>query len=186
MAPPDLYQGSGFAIFSWVEPGRALVVSTHVGHDPAQVGTWAFVLERRGPGETRFIVRGRSGRRDAAPRLAQWLFERLVFEPMHFVMERRMLIGLKERAEGSTPDPRRDLAEAASWIVALLVAIVAALVVLLRGSWGRAWALFLGAGLSLLVLPLERPPLELSLAAAAVLLAAVAWAILAGRRKRPA
>jgi hypothetical protein len=182
MAPRRRFQGSGFAIFSWVEPGRALVVSTHVGRDPTQVGTWAFVLEPRGPGETRFIVRGRSGQRGSAPPLSQRVFEQLVFEPMHFVMERRMLLGLKQRAEGAPPDPRRDAAEAACWIVALLVAVVAAIAMLLRTAWVRAWALFVGAGLSLLVLPLERPPLALTLAAAAVLLAATPWAVWWGGR----
>ena len=94
-----------------------------------------------------------------------------------------MMLGLKERAEGTPPDPRRDVAEASCWIAALLVAIVAAIAMLLCIPWVRAWALFVGAGLSLLVLPLERPPLGLSLAAAAGLVAAVPRAVASGGRR---
>lgn len=49
------------------------------------------------PESTRLLVRGR-----AAPErtLAWQTFDRLVFEPAHFVMERKMLEGIKVRAEG--------------------------------------------------------------------------------------
>ena len=177
MAPLDRFQGSGYAITSLVEPGRALVVSTHVGRDPAPVGTWAFVLEPRGAKETRFIVRGRAGHRGDSPPRVQRLFDTMVFEPMHFVMERRMILGLKERAEGTRLSPSADVAEALVWMVSLAVLLVAGVTTLARRAWGRAFVLFIGAGLSLLVLPLARPPLPQALAAAVVLLAAVPWSL---------
>ena len=177
MAPLDRFEGSGYALVSLVEPGRALVVSTHVGRDPTPVGTWAFVLEPSGAQETRFIVRGRAGHRGVSPPRVQRLFELLVFEPMHFVMERRMLLGLKERAEGSRLSPSADLCEVLTWMVSLAVLLMTGVATLARRAWGRAAALFIGAGLSLLVLPLARPPLPQALAAAVVLLAAVPWAL---------
>ena len=65
------------------EPGRVLAVES-----------WgAFVLEPHGPGDTRLIARGRTPRGFGA------LGNALVMEIPHFVMERKMLLGIKARAE---------------------------------------------------------------------------------------
>jgi hypothetical protein len=75
-----------------VEPGRALVLSD----------TWGFFLEPVDGRTTRLLVRGR-GRTDGqwGPRrgLLRFLYWRLIFEPAHFIMERKMLLGIKRRAE---------------------------------------------------------------------------------------
>jgi len=73
-----------------LDPGRALVLGT----------SWAFILEPIDERTTRLIVRGRG--RFENPDLGRplnLLYWRLVFEPAHFIMERRMLLGIKERAE---------------------------------------------------------------------------------------
>ena len=68
-----------------LEPNRVLVL-----------GGWgAFVLEPVGE-STRLIVRTRGAGR---PNVALAPFGLLVFEPAHFIMQRRMLLGIKERAE---------------------------------------------------------------------------------------
>ena len=51
------------------------------------------MLEPRGPGDTRLIARGRT------PRGIGALANALLMEIPHFVMERKMLLGIKERAE---------------------------------------------------------------------------------------
>ncbi len=81
-----------------VEPGRALVI-----------GTWAFVLRPLPEGRTRLLVRDRDAGwlRQAAPRRSGvlravgGLVDYAVGEPLHFAMTRRMMLGLKERAERS-------------------------------------------------------------------------------------
>ncbi len=96
-APPDMLGGRLAAVAGWkvlaIEPNRALVLE----------GWGAFVLEPRGECATRLIVRSRG----AGPwgRLAHYLF----WEPAHFVMERRMLLGIKERAERLARDRRRPV-----------------------------------------------------------------------------
>jgi hypothetical protein len=73
-----------------VEPGRALVL----GDD------WAFVLEAVNDRTSRLIVRGRG--RFTMPDLGKvgnFLYWRGVFEPAHFVMERKMMLEIKRRAE---------------------------------------------------------------------------------------
>lgn len=59
---------------------------------------WCFVLRPRGATGTRLIVRSRYEHPDTA---SQWALWRLLTEPMHFVMERKMLQGLRDRAERS-------------------------------------------------------------------------------------
>jgi hypothetical protein len=59
-------------------------------------GTWAFVLEKIDEGTTRLILRQRSGHK---PRMRDIIFHYLFMERQLFIMERRLLNGIKERAE---------------------------------------------------------------------------------------
>jgi len=60
------------------------------------LGGWgAFVLQPAN-GSTRLIVRTRG---NGKPNVALAPFGLLVFEPAHFIMQRRMLLGIKERVE---------------------------------------------------------------------------------------
>ena len=86
-----------------VEPGRAILVGgvpEEDGEDHAEntrFGTWVFVLKELDLGTTRLIVRIRWHR---SAGMLDWIFNFGVLEPSHFIMERRMLIGIKSRAEG--------------------------------------------------------------------------------------
>jgi uncharacterized protein YndB with AHSA1/START domain len=93
----------GFTVVA-IEPERAIVWRQgwpgdleNLGPSEAQGrGTWAFVLEKVGEGTTRLILRERSGHK---PRMRDVVFQYLFMERQHFIMERRMLKGIKERAE---------------------------------------------------------------------------------------
>jgi hypothetical protein len=94
ISTPDDYLGLGRR-FGWrvarAEPGRVLVLEN-----------WgAFVLEPTGAGTTRLIVRTRGGGEDDFAAVALAPFGLMVFEPAHFIMERRMLLGIKERVEAA-------------------------------------------------------------------------------------
>lgn len=69
------------------EPGSVLALK----------GWGAFVLVPLSDGRTRLIARGRTERGPGV------LFGALLIEIPHFVMERRMLLGIKERSEGALP-----------------------------------------------------------------------------------
>jgi hypothetical protein len=78
-----------------VDPERAVVLQPP-GASPRW--SWAFVLHPMNDGTTRFVVRMRTqGKGTLRGRAADYLF----WEPAHFVMERKMLLGVKERAESS-------------------------------------------------------------------------------------
>ena len=81
-----------------VQPGYAFVIGAKAG--PGAPGfpsvSWAFVMEPAGPGRTRLLVRWRSA---FPPTVGQYLTNKYILEPIHFTMERRMMLGIKERAE---------------------------------------------------------------------------------------
>jgi hypothetical protein len=77
---------------SAIEPARALVL-TYNAHDFEWV--WQFGLYPMDNGQTRLVTRGTER---FAQNVGTWLFMR-VMEPAAFVMTRRMLLGLKQRAE---------------------------------------------------------------------------------------
>lgn len=88
-----------------VEPGRFLVAFSGTDQsagappkgDPRVAVTWLFLLEPIGEGRCRFISRYRAACGD---RLADHLmFGPTLIEPVGFAMDRRMLLGVKERAE---------------------------------------------------------------------------------------
>ncbi|MHB9112328.1 MAG: hypothetical protein ACYC4D_06835 [Thermoleophilia bacterium] len=61
-------------------------------------GTWAFFLRKNGEETTRLIARTRS---DFRPSVSGYIWNKCGLEPAHSIMERRMLLGIKARAEAS-------------------------------------------------------------------------------------
>lgn len=78
-----------------IDPGRTLVLSAPGWETGGSNATWTFALHEVSPGATRLVVRFR-GR---SPSLRARLVNRLVVEPVQFAMERKMLKGIRQRAE---------------------------------------------------------------------------------------
>ena len=57
---------------------------------------WLFYLDEIDPGTARLIVRNQ---RDYVPTVAHFVIWQVVTEPLHFLMEQKMLRGIKHRAE---------------------------------------------------------------------------------------
>ena len=73
-----------------IEPGHAIVLK----------GWGAFVLKSIDEKTTRLIIRSQGDYEpDLKNPILNFLLWRIVFEPAHFIMERKMLLGIKERAE---------------------------------------------------------------------------------------
>jgi len=91
----------GYPLFriTSIEPGQALVMQAC---DPATEkpgpASWVFVIEQLGNDTCRLWTRSRNGSERTFANLLIW---RVITEPIHFVMERRMLIGIKQRAEAN-------------------------------------------------------------------------------------
>ena len=64
---------------------------------------WTFYLQAIDESRTRLIIRGRGDYYpDFKNTLLNFIYFRLIFEPAHFIMERKMMLGIKERAEATT------------------------------------------------------------------------------------
>jgi len=74
-----------------VVPGQALVLE----------GWGAFVVVPTNDNKTRMLIRTRGEGTPSFAGVLEAPFRVLVYEPAHFIMERGMLIGIKQRAEGS-------------------------------------------------------------------------------------
>jgi hypothetical protein len=86
----------GFTLIDF-EADRRLILSW-LAPDGACLMTWAFVLEPLHGGSTRLIVRARSASSYSFEGLPAWM-STIVARPIHFVMERKMLLGVARRAE---------------------------------------------------------------------------------------
>ena len=62
---------------------------------------WTFVLHEIDAKSTRLIIRGRGNfaQPDLGNAFLNFVYWRLIFEPAHFIMERKMMLTLKELAE---------------------------------------------------------------------------------------
>ncbi|SRR5579884_3779828 len=85
----------------FIEPERALVLGSPGYPEESMAAgyphlSWAFVLDPIDERQTRLIIRYRS---DYKSTLVGTLFYQILLEPAHFLMERKMLLGIKQRAE---------------------------------------------------------------------------------------
>jgi hypothetical protein len=82
------FEAERFLVLGWREPDGATRV------------TWAFVLEPRTPRATRLVVRVRAAAGYRFHGLPERL-SRVVVSGVHFVMQRKQLLGIALRAESS-------------------------------------------------------------------------------------
>ena len=86
------------------EPNRAMILVPPRDVPPtarpggAANSTWGFVLEPITEHSTRLIMRGRG---ESSPRLRDRVIGYAFWEPAHFIMERRMMLSIKDRVERS-------------------------------------------------------------------------------------
>ena len=187
MYPPRKLGGVGHNVLLVLEPGHALGFGTHqfgTAMAAPPDGSWSYVVEPAGTNGARLLIRGRSAGGYG------WFAAGLVaalFDPIHFVMERKTMVTIKALAEGRSPPPKA----ADDWQVFLwastFAALVASAVLLLRGRQpGRHLATFVAAGLLLQVLPLLQPSPVIGTPLVAALLFSVcdSWTPFRGLRSR--
>ena len=83
-----------------LEPNRHLVLRDEIEH-----GSWSFILRPLPDGKTRFLIRARGARPMS---LLRWMVHLSLFEAAHFIMERKMMLTLKQLAENG-PGERPQL-----------------------------------------------------------------------------
>ena len=81
------------------EPEHNLVLSFQ-SRGGTYYSSWEFVLEQPQPNVTRLVVRGRVGPEYHPWGLPLWI-TKLVGPPIHFIMQRKQLLGIARRAEST-------------------------------------------------------------------------------------
>ena len=101
LARKDRYQGTARQTVALLVPNRAMVLVAPVDYASISAGgsargSWAFILEAVDRKTTRLILRSRVGQSRS---LWQRATGYLLFDSAHFIMERKMMLGIKQRAE---------------------------------------------------------------------------------------
>lgn len=98
----DALDRAGTMLVKAVEPNRYLVLGPPP--TPELAVTWAIALYPGARGFTRLVSRCRA----RLPRGPKGLFWFSILDPGQFLMERKMLLGIKERAESTASKSRRE------------------------------------------------------------------------------
>ncbi len=162
-----------------VAPGQYLLANSI---DPAVMNwVWLWHLEPLMQGEqTRLIVRmGIETAAMADPVMG------FVMDIGGFVMEQKMLQGIKLRAEGGIEPDWIEAVEIVIWFTALLAGLAAALLFVLRPAWLVPLAVAVSAVLLIFILTFVQPPLWLRIALDLLLLIGVVQAWRSSGRRAP-
>ena len=174
MYPPYRAGGVGFATLRTFIPGYALAFGTHAIGTPATApedGSWTFVVQPLDRYTTRLLFRGRIRRQS----LAAAAFTAAFFEPAHFVMERRTLIGIKQLVEEGDRHRWGNHVQVGLWTVTFALFVMSAVMVVKRRDWQRPLATFAAAGIVFQVLTLTQPHIAAGLALVLALVCFLYW-----------
>jgi len=137
--------------------------------------SWSWLLSPAADGKTRLVLRIRN-KKEALPASSSMM---TALDRGEFVMVRRMLSGIKRRAEGNPLPPAAELAELGLWAAAAIAGFVALIAAFLRKRWKRpfiaAWAAFV----CVFILAFRQP----SLLGGAALVGALLYGLVLSLRK---
>lgn len=154
-----------------VNPNQSLLLG---GSDSANATTWAFLLIPVEAQSTRLLVRYRTA---YPPTLANQLFQRLFVQPASLFMQKRMLIGIQQRAEGTFVSATSDNIQIILWLVLAVIWAFTLLLILFRRRWLRFFLVGVFTGLMLLGFIAWQPPVFAGILLVIINLAGLVWAI---------
>jgi hypothetical protein len=162
MYPATKAGGIGFATLRAYAPGRAMGFGTRMSGTPIDApenGSWSFVVEPIDATRSRLIVRGRgTGERS----ILGEAFDHAIFEPAHFVMERRMMIGLKQIVETGDRHRAENLAHIVLWTLLFGLFVGSSVAMLAGGSMRRTSAGVAGSAIVFQILTFTQPPIAVA------------------------
>ena len=156
-----------------IVPARHLLAALEL---PEMRMSWVWALYPREPGHTRLVVRMRGHPDLKAPALLMGVATFFV-NYGGFVMERKMMQGIKDRAEGRSEPPWVQGAEIALWLLVFGLGVAAAVACVGRRAWWRGLATGLAAAVLLFFLSFGQPPLWIRGLLLLLLAVGVAWAL---------
>jgi hypothetical protein len=191
IAQEDLYENANRIIpeFQNPQPGQGLILDYLTVHsvEPGQYllaqlanvpdlgWTWIWHLYPSAENETRLVVRTKiqPGEELNNPLITY------VMDVGGFVMERRMMQGIKDRAEGNLEPESIEVIEIALWLLALAAGLAGAVLFVRKSAWPLPLLVATGAVLALLVFTFLQPPIWIRVVVDAALLGGLAVFVLA-------
>lgn len=163
---------SGYAPGEWV-------LASASEEMPGVLWTWLWYLKPVDGDTTRFIVRHRISFPDGAPMpLIKAVFN------AGYVMERGMILGIRERAEGRVPSTMFELLSIFLWLAVLTGGIIAAVRFIRRPGHWHPLGIGLEAVVFLLIFTFIQPPLWLRFILVLVLAGSLVIAFRQGLSRR--
>jgi hypothetical protein len=150
------------------EPGRGLVLGGVNDADADLAAgrpssTWAFIVHPVDNNRTRLLIRSRGSS----------LMGRIQ-GPIQFVMQRKAMVGIRQRAEGTWSPSPVDMVEPLLWLLTAGVFVAASVRVLVqRDQWWRPYLVAVGALGAVPGLLFWQPPIALGAVVDGVLLGAL-------------
>lgn len=134
-------------------------------------GWGSFILDPVDDSTSRLIIRTHSDMRGIGG-----IIDYLVLQPLHFIMERRMLMGIKQQAEAGGGIEIPGTADLI-WLIIIAISVLANFIIALSAKWPRTLIVSsLTAILMVLVIFLLPPVPIFSGALLLLILAAITWA----------
>jgi hypothetical protein len=158
-----------------IQPNRAFIFGGRNDSGDHWKSTWQFVLVPQGEDTTRLLLRLHS---------ANYASINAIMEPAFFLMERRRLQGIQERAEGQFRADWLSESEILLWIAAFFCFLIAGGMLVLRRAW-QLPALLTGITAALtLFLAFAQPALWVDVLGVLAVYGGLAWIIRTLRKPR--
>ncbi len=162
-----------------IQPGKWMLAQSTMPDMMNWVWVWQVLPANRGQ-QTRLLIRMRieiPGDAGAGNPVIG-----LFMDAGGFVMERGMMLGIKERAEGRIEPPYLEVLEIGMWLMALLCGLAGAVLFVIRPAWQGPLALGLTAVVVLFVFTFVQPPVWIRGVVNVLLIAGVVWLVLGTKR----
>ncbi|HUX35142.1 MAG TPA: hypothetical protein VMV51_14815 [Gemmatimonadaceae bacterium] len=180
MYPSTKAGGAGYATLRVLVPGHAMAFGTHAAGTPLTApedGSWAFALQHVNDSTTRLLVRGRGA---AGRSLLGVAFDRSIFEPMHFVMEKRMMTGIKQLSEGQDRGRMANHVQVVLWFLTFAMFIAGVESVFRRAAWRRALTGTAAAAIVFQILTFGQPNYDVGILLALIVATVLWWPVKPG------
>jgi hypothetical protein len=154
------------------EPGRVLGFAVRrrgTSREAPPDESWTFIIKPLDEETTRLIVRGRAAKPSTTLGAA---VDRLLIEPIHFAMERKMMNGIKFRAEGGKVPELAEAIQVLLWGIVFASLVAGLVMTIRRWRWGRPLALFTAAAVVFIAFTLLQPHLAITGLGALLVMAA--------------
>lgn len=156
-----------------VDSATAIVMGANENTQMGAV-SWLFLLKECGADTSRLIARFRTS---YPATLGSILLQRLFVQPTSLFMQKRMLLGIKQRADGMFRSATSENIQVILWLLLFVLFVAIIVTILVRRHWIRLHGIGLITGLMLLLFIAWQPPIWIGIMMVSLLFFGLVWAV---------